>query len=153
MGKQAFCVLALLLVPGLASAASFTLDGYGPSRASGVSADGSVVVGSLQQGGRRHAFRWIGPALFVLPDETESRAGAVSTDGAVVVGASFDNLEGSFSEAVRWTGGVMTGLGAVEGRGVSAVTGNWRTYLPTRGCRADRSAGDWRRSATSRVAG
>jgi probable HAF family extracellular repeat protein len=96
------------------------------SGAFGVSADGSVVVGTsrlpsgpLQPPGEDRAFRWT-PAsgmqsLGVLPTGTYSRAYGVSADGSVVVGASTIN-GGNGSEAFRWTAATgMQGLGDLAG--------------------------------------
>jgi probable HAF family extracellular repeat protein len=88
------------------------------SFASGVSADGSVVVGRGSNGGGHfgQAFRWterdgmIG--LGDLPGSTfiNSSATGVSADGAVVVGDT------SSSEAFRWTANSgMVGLGNLLG--------------------------------------
>jgi len=83
------------------------------SRAQGVSADGSVVVGaSASDSGLFDAFRWTRPAGMVrlgsLPTSAFyfSTAIAASGDGSVVVGAS-DISQGNLA-AFRWT--QVTGL-------------------------------------------
>jgi len=82
------------------------------SRAYGVSASGSVVVGASDG----QAFRWENGVMSGLGGGSAS---GVSADGAVVVGTSG-------AEAFRWAGGTMSGLGtlptytASSGTGVSA---------------------------------
>ena len=118
MGNQVLRVLALVLIPGLASAGSFTPLGFLPgdtgSDARGVSSDGAVVVGSSDSG-TLEAFRWTGGVMTGLGDLPGGTfygfANGVSADGAVVVGAS----DSRTLEAFRWTGGVMTGLGVLPG--------------------------------------
>ena len=94
-----------------------TLGGTGGG-ASGVSADGSVVVGySSKADGATHAFRWTTAAgpngggtmadLGTLSGKTSSDARAVSADGEVVVGSSYmtdpNNGNTSQRQAFRWT--------------------------------------------------
>ncbi|MES9994496.1 MAG: hypothetical protein ABWQ14_00120, partial [Desulfovibrio aminophilus] len=96
--------------------------------ASGVSADGSIVVGdSSNSAGNQEAFRWIGgtmTGLGFLADTGHhlfSIASGVSADGSIVVGYSFNNA--GDHEAFRWvsdgtpTGGTMTGLGFLDDTG------------------------------------
>ena len=104
-----------------------TLPGYDNSGASGVSADGSVVVGgAASDRGDQHAFRWT--ALGGMEDLGTfggywSGASGVSADGSVVVGWIRD---ASGYRAFRWTAsGGMQDLGTLggvesEARGVSA---------------------------------
>jgi probable HAF family extracellular repeat protein len=87
------------------------LTGGDYSSASGVSADGSVVVG--YDSVYRDAFRWtqetgvVGLGSLLIGDY--SRASGVSADGSVVVGNSGD-------QAFRWTQGTgMVGLGYLPG--------------------------------------
>jgi probable HAF family extracellular repeat protein len=93
------------------------------SGARGVSADGSVVVGTGNSangcfGGCWEAFRWTQATGMVglgdLPgDVFSSEASAVSADGSVVVGQS---KSASGSEAFRWTQATgMVGLGDLPG--------------------------------------
>ena len=89
--------------------------GRSESRATGVSADGKVVVGVANfpdSNNGREAFRWEGgimTGLDHLPGGiSDSDASGVSADGKVVVGTSG-------GEAFRWEGGTMTGLGALPG--------------------------------------
>jgi len=89
------------------------LPGAGYSTASGISGNGSVVVGESGPIGAPHALRWTvgtGPVdLGVLSGQTTSSAKAVSADGTVVVGASG-------SRAFRWTAGSgITDLGLPGG--------------------------------------
>lgn len=100
------------------------LDGFVASDAYGVSADGSVVVGQLEDAGddANRAFRWQNGQmqnLGVLPNSPQSKAFDVSADGSVVVGFSgFD--------AFRWQNGQMQSLGigqawAVSSNGLTVV--------------------------------
>ena len=80
--------------------------GYQPSGASGVSADGSVVIGT---GGPTGAFRWTGATGVLALGDSVSSAAAISDDGTVIVGQVGQ-------EAFRWTAGTgMVGLGIVPG--------------------------------------
>jgi probable HAF family extracellular repeat protein len=87
--------------------------GFFRSQASGVSADGAVVVGGSVSALGSEAFRWT-PAggmvgLGILPGGVASGASGVSADGSVVVGSSSDTRR---SEGFRWTAtNGMVGLG------------------------------------------
>jgi probable HAF family extracellular repeat protein len=89
------------------------------SEAHGVSADGSVVVGSAHNAaGQRHAFRWTAAGgmqnLGTLPGGCCSSAWGVSADGSVVVGYA-QNAAGQW-RAFRWTAaGGMQDLGTLGG--------------------------------------
>ncbi len=77
------------------------------SRASGASADGSVVVGFARDSlGVDRAFRWTSDtgmvALPLLPGGTYAAAGSVSADGSVVVGSGSE--PNGHVRAVRWIG-------------------------------------------------
>jgi probable HAF family extracellular repeat protein/autotransporter-associated beta strand protein len=112
--------------------------GGSQSTATGVSADGSVVVGgSLTTGNTaQHAFRWTSAGMVDLGTlgGTNSYAYGVSADGSVVVGSS-SAAGSSSSRAARWTPSTgiqsiqdiltahhvdLTGLTLAEGRAVSA---------------------------------
>ncbi|HUG91935.1 MAG TPA: hypothetical protein VML55_13940, partial [Planctomycetaceae bacterium] len=87
------------------------------SRAEGVSADGSVLVGYGTTTDSREAFRWSTDSGMVglgfLPGGAFSWATAVSADGAVVSGFSGN---GTGDEAFRWTAETgMVGLGDLPG--------------------------------------
>jgi probable HAF family extracellular repeat protein len=74
------------------------LPGYSSSSATGVSANGKVVIGVLSDSvGQDHAFRWTSSEgmtdLGVLPGGTWSRAFAASQNGAVVVGEAMTGRE------------------------------------------------------------
>ena len=68
------------------------LPGDTNSTATGVSADGSVIVGTSSSASGSQAFRWTAGSGMVglgyLPGGTNSSATAVSGDGSVVVGTS-----------------------------------------------------------------
>lgn len=102
--------LALLGLPPGATRAS----------AEGVSADGSIVVGTASYDTfpeRSEAFRWTAATGFVglgvLPGAADSRARGISDDGAIVVGDSGGN-------AVRWTANGIESLGLGSASAVSA---------------------------------
>lgn len=117
-------VLLMGVVPTpSAPAASFMGLGYLPggqsmSRAYGLSADGSVVVGQSDSERGPQAFRWTRDGGMVglgdLPGgEFSSLAHGVSADGSTVVGMS-TSTDGP--QAFRWTSaGGMTGLGDLPG--------------------------------------
>lgn len=118
MRTSALRVIALLMLPGLASAGSFTpLEGLGIQAATALSADGTTVVGTLS-GGYGQAFRWSAAGGVVglgdLPGGNfESTARGVSGNGEVVVGYSASQYG---TQAFRWTSaGGMVGLGDLPG--------------------------------------
>ena len=83
----------------------------------GISADGSVVVGTGTSTDFE-AFRWTSSegmvGLGFLPGRVSSRGTGVSGDGSIVVGSSSD--ENFASEAFRWTAATgMVGLGDLVG--------------------------------------
>jgi probable HAF family extracellular repeat protein len=94
------------------------------SLASGVSADGSVVVGTGTSASGGEAFRWTsGGGMVGLGDlaggSFSSNANDVSADGVVVVGES---QSASGKEAFRWTAGAgMVGLGDLAGGSFSST--------------------------------
>ena len=89
--------------------------------ASGVSDDGSVIVGGLVANGLQRAVRWVNAGaaqdLGFLPGASYAAADRVSGDGNVVIGdGRSSNTVGSGVEAFRWTqGGGMVGLGDLAG--------------------------------------
>ncbi len=131
MRIDALNVLALLLLPSLAGAASFTslgfLDGEASSFANGVSTDGMVVVGQS-----RAAVRWTSGKIerlstFDLTELLGSYASGVSSDGSVAVGTSATGLCNNCpAEGVLWSDGSVTALGllltAPEHHAESAAT-------------------------------
>ena len=96
------------------------------SRAHGVSADGSVVVGQGAGVSGLEAFRWTqGTAMVGLGDlpggNFESAAYGVSADGSVVVGYG---TSASGREPFRWTeGGGMVGLNNLAGGEYALASG------------------------------
>jgi probable HAF family extracellular repeat protein len=103
------------------------LPGNNASFATGVSADGSVIVGTSNpyyySGGQ--AFRWTAGSGMVglgyLPGDTYSSVTGINADGSVIVGQS---TTASGSQAFRWTAGTgMVGLGYLPGGTNSSTTG------------------------------
>jgi len=103
------------------------LDGSQYYTATGISADGSVIVGKAAPGvsggeGAQQAYRWTAEDGFVslgsLDGNPFSEATAVSGDGTIVVGNSnFGTGAEAGVAAVRWTeDGQIHGLGWLEGR-------------------------------------
>lgn len=93
------------------------LPGANMSQATGVSADGSMVVGQSGDPTGVQAFLWTTTdgmtGLGFLPGGTNSVANAISADGSTIVG--WGNEPGA-SEAFRWTAaGGMVGLGFLPG--------------------------------------
>ncbi|MCC7346785.1 MAG: hypothetical protein IT538_05240, partial [Variibacter sp.] len=104
------------------------LSGHDRSKANGISADGSVLVGDSFHYSPSdptlmlQAFRWNGgvmTGLGFLPGTDISSAAAVSADGQVVVGYARSSAN-SRQRAFRWAGGVMTEIGCVSGQPSSA---------------------------------
>ncbi len=126
-------VMALVCSQVFAGAASLQpvglLPGIQATEPTGVSADGSVVVGCCGQYGVDKAFRWengvISDLGFLPGGELWSQGWDVSANGSVIVGGSGPK---SAPEAFRWTDGVMSSLGVV-------VPGT--TYSAARGVSAD----------------
>ena len=102
----------------------------------GMSADGSVVVGATEnklEGLEQQAVRWVnGKAerLGTLGGKTSAATG-VSADGSVVVGYSLD-ADGKM-RAFRWQDGKMVSLGTIgdAGSGAKAVSGDGKTVVGT----------------------
>jgi len=103
------------------------LPGYTQSRAQSVSADGSVIVGSVAVfSWEPQPVRWsrtdgMAP-LGLLPDMTYGQSTAVSSDGSVIVGGCWNDSQSiQYSGAFRWTaGGGMTGLGNLPDGGFAS---------------------------------
>jgi len=125
-------LLALTAVTALATATPTTsseqrfqglgfLPGTNSSSATGVNADGTVVVGHAANG-RQEAFRWVNGTMTGLGFVT---ATGVNADGTVVVGTRASVPPGRL-EAVRWVNGTVAGLGFLpkdmgsEANGVNA---------------------------------
>ena len=94
------------------------------SSATGVSADGSVVVGySLDADGKTRAFRWADKKMTSLGTigAGESKATGVSADGKVVYGTV---TEGETVTGFIWKDGKMTSLGTVGGKACLPTASN-----------------------------
>ena len=97
------------------------------SGASGLSADGTVVVGQSDTSGMSHAFRWTESTGMVDLDDLPggisfSCAHDISADGSVVVGWG-TGADGR--EAIRWTEATgMIGLGDLEGGSFASTAYN-----------------------------
>ena len=107
-----FCFLLSSLADGAPTVPSFRglndpSSGYDGSKGYGVSADGSVVVGSVHFSRHWEAFRWTAAAgmqpLGALPGGVFSRAQAASADGLTVVGFSNSTESHPLDQAFRWT--------------------------------------------------
>src|SRR6516164_3627142 len=105
------------------------LPGGSSSGASGVNADGTVVVGfsaPLRPLSAVQAFRWTAASGMVglgfLPGLTDSVANGVNADGTVVVGHANDAT--GILQAFRWTAASgMVGLGFLPGGNFSDANG------------------------------
>ncbi len=124
--------LSLVLLLGNAHAASFTplgdlAGGSFRSIGWGLSADGSVVVGSSNSASGTEAFRWTaGGGMVGLGDLDGgvfwSSVNGVSADGSVVVGLGYGASGG---EAILWTagGGMERLLDVLLANGATGLTG------------------------------
>src|ERR1017187_8396064 len=95
------------------------------SAPNGISADGSVIVGSSSSAFGSQAFRWTAGSGMVgwayVPGGTYSSANGISADGSVIVGSSYSP---SGNQAFRWTAGSgMVGLGYLPGSTNSSANG------------------------------
>jgi len=110
---------------GMVSLGTLT-GGINQGEALDVNSDGSVIVGqSLNASSVKEAYRWTsGTGMvglgYLAGGSQYSEAYGVSADGSVVIGES-DN--GSVTEAFRWEGGTMTGLGFLSGSSSSHARG------------------------------
>jgi probable HAF family extracellular repeat protein len=108
-----------------------TAPGYTESVADALSADGSVVAGTLAEpGGQHEAFRWSEQGGIVrlgfLPGGTKSNSSGISSDGSVIVGNGSISQEplGSSSVAFRWSAaGGMQHVPNVEGANMCSAAG------------------------------
>lgn len=101
--------------------------GYRSSQPLGISGDGNVVVGILNDivpGHPIRGFRWTERTRFlVVGSGTSSYATGVNSDGSVVVGYA-NNGPGGVWRAFRWTAGYSeTSLGVLNGGGSSGARG------------------------------
>lgn len=97
-------------------------ESYSFALASGISADGKVVVGDVYPDGALitpNAYRWTATdGIDLLPHVaggTSSRAAATNSDGSVVVGTAYGSSLGG-ARAFRWTqAGGSANLGTIAG--------------------------------------
>ncbi len=156
------------------------LNGGDYSYATGVSADGAVVVGNAADGAAgnaQRAFRWTQAggmvSLGVLNGGNYAQATGVSADGAVVVGNAYDGAVDNVQRAFRWTqDGGMVSLGVLSngdrGSYAAGVSGDGKVIVgyseqpigghPQRGFRWTQAGGmqsvvDWLRAAGVAFAG
>jgi probable HAF family extracellular repeat protein len=113
--------------PGALPSSSYT-----SSSATGVSDDGSVIVGISYTGSNNFGFRWENGLMTDLGSlsiqlSNWSNATDLSADGSVVVGYS-QNTPGNY-EAFRWESGVMTGLGTLLQSPTIDRNGGWSIAL------------------------
>ncbi|MCS6965745.1 MAG: HAF repeat-containing protein [Candidatus Kapabacteria bacterium] len=115
------------------------------SKALGLSADGSILVGRIVDGGgKRRAFLWSadrGPQLIhELQTMGESTARGISADGKVIVGAAVD--ENGFAQAFRLNEGRLYNLGTLGGANsfATAASANGAVVVGA----ATNSSGLWR---------
>jgi probable HAF family extracellular repeat protein len=116
------CASQILLVSGILAAEFIPLGdleggGFGSS-ASGVSSDGSVVVGRTHGSTRSEAYRWTAETGMVvlnwIPGGWYHEVSGVSADGSAVAGYGRSVELGNF-EASRWTSDQGTiGLGSIH---------------------------------------
>ena len=105
------------------------LNGGNNSTSYGVSADGSVVVGTSNDGAagfNSRAFRWTQAggmvSLGVLNGGLHSDARGVNADGGVVIGNAKDGAAANVDSAFRWTqAGGMVSLGMLNGGNYSSA--------------------------------
>jgi probable HAF family extracellular repeat protein len=115
--ERRLCLSAATLTPlGELPGGSFS------SAPTGISADGSVIVGGSSSASGQQAFRWTSDGGMVglgnLPGGLWSQAYGVSADGSVIVG--YDSTKAG-DKAFRWTAaGGMQPLGDLSG-----ATGGW----------------------------
>jgi hypothetical protein len=138
--------------------AGFDVFGPAGTNATGVSGDGSVVVGDSNAA---NAFRWtVGTRTFQNLEYPAGyrncSAASISSDGRVTIGACISS-GGSTTIAVRWDGGTVYQLGALQ----SNTTSNFASAVNTDGSLIlVNSTDDWlwdpingARSVTSVLAG
>ncbi|WZB69917.1 autotransporter domain-containing protein [Achromobacter xylosoxidans] len=133
------------------------------SEATGVSADGSVIIGNAAgsdaslQSYRYQALSWsngstMATHLQALPGDSNSTADLISADGSVIAGSSFS---GFVQHAVTWTNGsaTATDLGVSYGQssGVTGISANGAVIVGWSGLfnNHDRQAVSWTNGATS----
>lgn len=121
------------------------------STATGVSGDGSVIVGYSHTNNDFEAFRWEDgelEGLGHLPGTTLfSQAYGVSADGAVVAGYSGHSTPEGGNEAFRWANGEMEGLGDLPGGHVGSaglgISGDGTVVIGSSFSKENREAFRW----------
>ena len=123
--------LALLMLAGVAGAASFTpleiASGafYDTRSPLGISADGTTVVGALYLNNQQQAVRWTNGGspqpLGFMPGGDRSAAVGASANGSVIVGSGSASPGGP-TQGFRWTeAGGMQALGYLPNGGYSEI--------------------------------
>jgi probable HAF family extracellular repeat protein len=119
----ALVALCLQALPATAQDASLQGLGYLPttppngpeSRATAVSADGTVVVGFSNSGSGQQAFRWSGGAmagLGYIAGGNSTIAYAISADGNIIVGHG--NSATTPNYAFKWSGGTLSAVASSD---------------------------------------
>ena len=92
------------------------------SYASGISSDGSIIVGSADTSAGRRAFKYVDGTMtnlgILTGGSSFSSAVGVSSDGSVIVGYS-DSTDGN--RAFKYVDGTMTNLGVLTGGSSSSL--------------------------------
>lgn len=109
-----------------------TLPGGNAAYATGVNADGTVIIGISNAPGASFAVSWVNGVISSLGSlgGTYGIAQDVSADGHVIVGFSYITGD-TYAHAFRWVNGTMTDLGTISGGNSYAqkVSGDGSTVI------------------------